>query len=86
MLQKLMSFEEAREYLSISKPSLYRLVQSGKVPASKVGGLWRFRKREIDAWLKRQQISYRELMSKTVLIYPRRRKEQGKNDDGLLSN
>ena len=67
MLRKLMSFEEAREYLSISKPSLYRLVQSGKVPASKVGGLWRFRKREIDDWLKRQQISYRELRSKRLM-------------------
>lgn len=58
MLQRLMSFDEAREYLSISKPSLYRLVQKGKIPASKVGGLWRFRKWEIDSWFKSQRISY----------------------------
>lgn len=57
MLEKLMDFKETKEYLSISKPSLYRLVQSGKIPASKVGGLWRFRKREIDRWLKEQRIS-----------------------------
>ncbi len=64
MLQKLMSFEEARKYLSISKPSLYRLVQKGKIPASKVGGLWRFRKREIDNWFKAQRISYNSAMQK----------------------
>lgn len=64
MPQRLMSFEEARGYLSISKPSLYRLVQKGKIPASKVGGLWRFRKSEIDNWFRVQRISYNSAKEK----------------------
>jgi excisionase family DNA binding protein len=39
------------EYLQVSKSSLYKLVQSGKVPGQKVGKHWRFSRAVIEGWL-----------------------------------
>jgi excisionase family DNA binding protein len=35
----------------VSKSSLYKLAQEGRVPGQKVGRHWRFRKVAIDSWL-----------------------------------
>jgi CheY-like chemotaxis protein len=34
---------------------VYRLIKAGKIPAVRVGRQWRFRKRDIDAWLDSQR-------------------------------
>jgi DNA-binding NtrC family response regulator len=34
---------------------VYRLIKAGKIPAVRVGRQWRFRKRDIDAWLETQR-------------------------------
>jgi len=36
---------------NLSKSSLYKLAQEGKVPGQKVGRHWRFQKAAIDRWL-----------------------------------
>ena len=36
----------------ISKPTLYKLVQDGRLPGQKVGKRWRFHREAIDEWLK----------------------------------
>jgi excisionase family DNA binding protein len=46
--------EEVLEYLHINLRTVYRLIKAGKIPAVRVGRQWRFRKRDIDAWLDRQ--------------------------------
>ena len=43
--------EEVLEYLHINLRTVYRLIKAGKIPAVRVGRQWRFRKRDIDAWL-----------------------------------
>lgn len=48
---KLMNFNEAKLYLNTSRATLYRLIQTGKVPASKFGGQWRFSKERLNKWL-----------------------------------
>lgn len=53
MLDELLTFEEARKYLKVHKATLYRWAQQKKIPASKAGKTWRFRKEKIDAWLER---------------------------------
>jgi CheY-like chemotaxis protein len=35
---------------------VYRLIKAGKIPAVRVGRQWRFRKRDIDAWLDSQRL------------------------------
>lgn len=47
-----MTISDLAEYLQVSKSSLYKLVQDGRVPGQKVGKHWRFHKENIDAWLK----------------------------------
>lgn len=46
--------EEVLEYLQVNLRTIYRLIKAGKIPAVRVGRQWRFRKRDIDAWLDSQ--------------------------------
>lgn len=47
--------EEVLEYLQVNLRTVYRLIKAGRIPAVRVGRQWRFRKRDIDAWLESQQ-------------------------------
>lgn len=52
---EIMTVKELSEYLKIAEKTAYRLVSSKKVPGFKIGGSWRFRKSEIDAWINEQE-------------------------------
>jgi excisionase family DNA binding protein len=41
--------------LQVNLRTVYRLIKAGKIPAVRVGRQWRFRKRDIDAWLDSQR-------------------------------
>jgi excisionase family DNA binding protein len=43
--------EEVLDYLQVNLRTIYRLIKAGKLPAVRVGRQWRFRKKDIDAWL-----------------------------------
>ena len=48
--------EEVLEYLQVNlRTGAPGLIQAGKIPAVRVGRQWRFRKRDIDAWLDTQR-------------------------------
>lgn len=46
-----MTIDDLAAYLQVSKSSLYKLAQEGKVPGQKVGKHWRFHRETIDRWL-----------------------------------
>lgn len=48
---EVMTIDDLSAYLQVSKSSLYKLAQEGKVPGQKVGKHWRFRRDTIDRWL-----------------------------------
>lgn len=50
-MYELMVLEEVANYLRLSKDTIYRMANAGRLPASKVGNQWRFRKEDVDAWL-----------------------------------
>lgn len=50
-MSEIMTIEELATYLKISKSSMYKLCQEGKIPGNKVGRHWRFQKEVIDRWL-----------------------------------
>ena len=50
--EEVLTAEEVAEYLRIHPYTLRRLARAGKLPGFKIGGQWRFRKDEIDAWSK----------------------------------
>lgn len=49
---EVMTIDDLAAYLQVSKSSLYKLAQGGKIPGQKVGKHWRFHKDAIDAWLR----------------------------------
>ncbi len=52
-MTEFMTPDEAASYLRVTKKTIYRLARLDKIPATKVGQQWRFRKAEIDEWLRR---------------------------------
>lgn len=53
-IDDIMTIKELAEYLKIAEKTAYRFASEGKIPGFKVGSAWRFKKEEIDAWIKRQ--------------------------------
>lgn len=49
--KKILGIEGLSKYLDVSKSTLYKLAQQGKLPGQKVGKHWRFRQETIDKWL-----------------------------------
>lgn len=54
MVERLLTLKEVSEYLNTHKMTVYRLAQRRKIPASKVGRVWRFKRQKIDQWLDKQ--------------------------------
>lgn len=51
---EILTIDEVAAYLKAGKRTVYRLASSGKIPAFKLGGTWRFQRQEIDRWIKRR--------------------------------
>jgi len=51
-MNALMTVQELADYLHVNIKTVYRLLERGKIPATRVGHLWRFDKSDIDVWLK----------------------------------
>jgi excisionase family DNA binding protein len=50
----ILTIKDVAEYLKVAEKSIYRLAGARRIPAFKVGGTWRFRKSDIDAWIANQ--------------------------------
>ena len=48
---EILTLKEVADYLKLTERTLYRLTQDGKLPGFKVGNSWRFRLRDIEAWI-----------------------------------
>ena len=46
-----LTIREVAEYLKVTERTLYRLVQEGQLPASKVGNYWPFRRDDLARWI-----------------------------------
>ncbi|MBA3051806.1 helix-turn-helix domain-containing protein [bacterium] len=57
-----MKLKETAEYLQISQTSLYRMLTSKKIPASKVGRQWRFNRTRIEQWLETEDIMLKDVV------------------------
>jgi len=54
-MKTLMTLDEVAAYLRLSKDTVYRMAQSGRMPASKVGTQWRFRQSDVEEWLEQNK-------------------------------
>ncbi|HPA77961.1 MAG TPA: helix-turn-helix domain-containing protein [Kiritimatiellia bacterium] len=50
-----LTFRELMAYLKIGRSKLYKLLQEGTIPASRIGKSWRIDREEVDAWMKTQR-------------------------------
>ncbi|HDZ77592.1 MAG TPA: DNA-binding protein [Candidatus Omnitrophica bacterium] len=54
-MSRLMNIEELAHYLRLKKQTIYNWLNQRKISGMKVGGVWRFDRKEIDLWLKNQR-------------------------------
>jgi excisionase family DNA binding protein len=55
MQEKWMTVKDVAEYLQLSMDMVYKMAQQEKIPASKIGTQWRFKREEIDKWVMSQR-------------------------------
>jgi len=58
MEEKFLTVDELCRYIKIAKPTVYKLLGKGRVPAAKVGRIWRFNKDSIDKWMAEKERYY----------------------------
>ncbi len=47
-----LSIEEIAEYLGIKRDTIYKWIGRKCMPAHKIGSLWKFKKEEVDDWVR----------------------------------
>lgn len=57
-MSRLMNIDELADYLRLKKQTIYNWLNQGKISGIKVGGVWRFERREVEAWLKSRRRLY----------------------------
>lgn len=51
---EVMNVKETAEYLGVKPDTVYKYIHLEKIPAFKLGGLWRFKKNVLDEWMENQ--------------------------------
>ena len=51
---EILTLKQVAEFLKVTERTIYRLAAAKKIPAFKVGGIWRFSKAEIIEWIQQQ--------------------------------
>lgn len=44
--------EQAAQYIGVNKDTIRNWIKKGTIPANRVGKLWKFKKSELDEWIK----------------------------------
>jgi|GEM_PF-2374911 len=55
MEDRWLTVKELMAYLKLGKSKVYKLLQEGAIPASRIGKSWRIDRQEVDAWMKSQR-------------------------------
>jgi excisionase family DNA binding protein len=50
-MTRLMDVDELANYLKLKKQTIYNWLHQEKISGIKVGGVWRFDRRDVDSWL-----------------------------------
>lgn len=58
-LEQIMTTKELAEYLKLHEVTIGKRAAEGKIPAVRIGRVWRFDKKAIDKWIARGKIDRR---------------------------
>ena len=53
---QLMDIKDVATYLRVKESTVYTWAQAGKLPALRLGRLWRFRRADLDDWLENKRL------------------------------
>ena len=53
---EIVTIKQVADYLKVTERTIYRLAAAKKIPAFKVGGMWRFSRADIENWIKQQSM------------------------------
>ena len=56
MPDEILTLPEVARLLKVAEKTVYAMARRGALPAFKVGGQWRFKRDDIDAWIERQKL------------------------------
>lgn len=63
MEDRWLSVDEISEYLGVSKDTVYTWISAKGLPAHRAGRLWKFKREEVDLWMKSGGASDRQASS-----------------------
>lgn len=55
MADRWLSISEICQYLGVSSDTTYKWIEKKGMPAHKIGRLWKFKKNEVDDWVRSGQ-------------------------------
>jgi excisionase family DNA binding protein len=55
MIEQILTLKEVAAYLKLTEKTAYRLAAEKKLPGFKVGGSWRFKSSDLEAWIEKQK-------------------------------
>jgi len=62
------SVEEIARHLGVSKETVYRWLERKKIPAHRIGRLWKFKPSEVDHWIRQGGAKEDERSNTTPLV------------------
>ncbi len=51
-MARLIDIDELADYLRLKKQTIYNWLNQGKISGIKMGGVWRFDRKDINSWIK----------------------------------
>lgn len=66
--ERWLSVEEIAAHLGISKETIYRWLEKEKIPANRIGRLWKFKASEVEQWIKDGGAEEHKNESKRLLL------------------
>ncbi len=61
MAERWLSVEEIAAHLGVNRDTIYKWIVRKKMPAHKVGSLWKFLVSEVDQWVKHGKAGQKEI-------------------------
>lgn len=83
-MSKLLTMDEASEYLGISKLTLYGWVSARKLGFVKVGRLVKFKQEHLDKWIEQHTVKARVQMQKFAVSGSKQNGERFASGQGLV--
>jgi excisionase family DNA binding protein len=53
---EILTVDELAAYLKLSEATIYRMAQTGRIPAKRIGRSWRFSREMIDEWFRGERL------------------------------